>query len=226
MNDDISDAVKYGDFEVFSGDNYEALLPELKLEGFDSDFDNFLSEMVVSDFDITLTQQAFADLKKSDDPGLPAPETPTSTRFAKLSDDEIKGFQELTQSKATKQSTKWGLKILTARHIMYFSGHRNEASIRSYNRELSSTQKKSASATLSTITTASVKINDPSEDSCVISGQQSQNLQIVPYNSENSNLPVKNELNCSTMSDSSIKSGVLNNSRFENCSITIKYNLD
>ena len=51
MNDDISDAVKYGDFEVFSGDNYEALLPELKLEGFDSDFDNFLSEMVVSDFD-------------------------------------------------------------------------------------------------------------------------------------------------------------------------------
>lgn len=29
-----------------------------------------------------------------------------------------------------------------ARHIMYFSGHRNEASIRSYNRELSSTQKK------------------------------------------------------------------------------------
>lgn len=510
MNDDISDAVKYGDFEVFSGDNYEALLPELKLEGFDSDFDNFLSEMVVSDFDITLTQQAFADLKTSDDPGLPAPETPTSTRFAKLSDDEIKGFQELTQSKATKQSTKWGLKILTdwhietfgvpldlaeiceedlakklsrfyceakpqnpkkehtseyhkntmkairaainrhlsdigrnidivndkafktanksltglmkhrmvtgtsrptthkeiihksdlqkisaylesaysspvnlrlamwyiiaihfvsrglefhhqlrvdsfdfkvdeegsiyaclkhetkqknyqggihklealndkrmyetgnetcpvkmlkfflsktdpnashlfnkcvkdaisypkdcniwytadpmkkrsyvnflpdickaagckrytahclrataiqamndagfeARHIMYFSGHRNEASIRSYNRELSSTPKKSASATLSTITTASVKINDPSEDSCVISGQQSQNLQIVPYNSENSNLPVKNELNCSTMSDSSIKSGVLNNSRFENCSITIKYNLD
>lgn len=113
-----------------------------------------------------------------------------------------------------------------ARHIMYFFGHRNEASIRSYNRELSSTQKKSASATLSTITTASVKINDPSEDSCVISGQQSQNLQIVPYNSENSNLPVKNELNCSTMSDSSIKSGVLNNSRFENCSITIKYNLD
>uniref|UniRef100_K1QTF7 Uncharacterized protein n=1 Tax=Magallana gigas TaxID=29159 RepID=K1QTF7_MAGGI len=92
--------------------------------------------MVVSDFDITLTQQAFADLKKSDDPGLPAPETPTSTRFAKLSDDEIKGIQELTQSKATKQSTKWGLKIqamnaagFEARHIMYFSGHRNEAII-------------------------------------------------------------------------------------------------
>uniref|UniRef100_K1QGS7 Uncharacterized protein n=1 Tax=Magallana gigas TaxID=29159 RepID=K1QGS7_MAGGI len=113
MNDDISDAVKYGDFEVLSGDNYEALLPELKLEGFDSDFDNFLSETVVSDIDITLTQQAFADLKKSDDPELPTPETPTSTRFAKLSDDEIKGFQELTQSKATKQNTKWGIKILT-----------------------------------------------------------------------------------------------------------------
>lgn len=119
MNDDISDAVKYGDFEVFRGENYEALLPELKLEGFDSDFDNFLSEMVVSDFDITLTQQAFADLKKSDDPGLPAPETPTSTRFAKLSDDEIKGFQELTQSKATKQSTKWGLKILTGTLLFF-----------------------------------------------------------------------------------------------------------
>lgn len=52
--------------------------------------------MVVSDIDITLTQQAFADLKKSDDPGLPAPETLTSTRFAKLSDDRIKEFQELT----------------------------------------------------------------------------------------------------------------------------------
>uniref|UniRef100_K1PZA9 Uncharacterized protein n=1 Tax=Magallana gigas TaxID=29159 RepID=K1PZA9_MAGGI len=76
--------------------------------------------MVVSDIDITLTQQAFADLKKSDDPGLPAPETPTSTRFAKLSDDEIKGSQELTQSKATKQSPKWGLKILTDWHIETF----------------------------------------------------------------------------------------------------------
>lgn len=54
MNDDILDVVKYGDFEVFSGDNYEVFLLELKLEGFDFDFDNFLFEMVVLDFDIIL----------------------------------------------------------------------------------------------------------------------------------------------------------------------------
>lgn len=46
--------IKYGDFEVFSGDNYEVFLLELKLEGFDFDFDNFLFEMVVLDFDIIL----------------------------------------------------------------------------------------------------------------------------------------------------------------------------
>lgn len=40
--------------EVFSGDNYEVFLLELKLEGFDFDFDNFLFEMVVLDFDIIL----------------------------------------------------------------------------------------------------------------------------------------------------------------------------
>lgn len=34
-------------------------------------FDNFLSQMVVSDIDTTFTQQAFADFKKSDDIGLP-----------------------------------------------------------------------------------------------------------------------------------------------------------
>jgi hypothetical protein len=41
---------------------------------------------------------------------------------------------------------------LEARHIMYMSGQTNEASIRSYGRELSSNQMKIASATLSSMT--------------------------------------------------------------------------
>lgn len=55
--------------------------------------------MVLLDIDRHLTQQAFTDFKKSDDPRLPVPETPTSTRFAKLSEDENKGIKELAQSK-------------------------------------------------------------------------------------------------------------------------------
>lgn len=40
MNDD---AVSYhGDYEEFSGNNYETLLSDFKLEAFDSDFNNYI----------------------------------------------------------------------------------------------------------------------------------------------------------------------------------------
>ncbi|KAH3702575.1 hypothetical protein DPMN_077599 [Dreissena polymorpha] len=44
-----------------------------------------------------------------------------------------------------------------ARHIMFMSGHRNEASIRSYNRGCNITQKKSMSNTLSALTESTCK---------------------------------------------------------------------
>ncbi|KAH3702617.1 hypothetical protein DPMN_077641 [Dreissena polymorpha] len=44
-----------------------------------------------------------------------------------------------------------------ARHIMFMSGHRNEASTRSYNRGCNITQKKSMSNTLSALTEPTCK---------------------------------------------------------------------
>ncbi|KAK3102382.1 hypothetical protein FSP39_010963 [Pinctada imbricata] len=49
---------------------------------------------------------------------------------------------------------------MEARHIMYMSGHRNESSIRSYNRNVSSGQKRALSSTLSTLTSATETMQD------------------------------------------------------------------
>lgn len=102
-----------------------------------------------------------------------------------------------------------------ARHVIHFSGHRNDASIStfSYNRLLSSTPPKSANATLST-TAASVN------------KMIYLKIHFRPTFKESSNCSLyfcPKKISCSTMSDLSIKSEVLNSSRFENCSITIKY---
>jgi hypothetical protein len=100
-----------------------------------------------------------------------------------------------------------------ARHIMYFSGHRNESSIRSYNRELSSTQKKSASATLS-----SLAGNADSMAEKIPPSSNSENLAIdlVP---RTESLVANASMNLIT-SDSSNRSGIMTNSHFQNCSFT------
>lgn len=101
---------------------------------------------------------------------------------------------------------------------------RNDASIRHYDRELSSTPKKNQCSVICNNRLKCREKNDLSEDSFVISGKDSQNFESISYNSVTSNLPVNNDLSCFTIiqSDYSMKSGVLEISRFENCSITTK----
>lgn len=94
---------KTGRFKVYEGDDYEAFSPHFKLELFNLDFDNVLSRIAVSDIDTS--HQEFDDQTSQF--------MPTSTRFHKLSEEEIQGIQDFPQSKATKKNTKWGIKILT-----------------------------------------------------------------------------------------------------------------
>lgn len=66
------------------------------------------------------------------------------------------------------------------RHIMFITGHKNEASIRSYNRHCSVQQKKSLSATLSIVATEEVVAS-----SAMTPAQQG----IAPPNCMSQNLP-------------------------------------
>ncbi|XP_062575486.1 uncharacterized protein LOC134237397 [Saccostrea cucullata] len=87
-------------------------------------------------------------------------------------------------------------------------------------------EKKTASATLSTMSRTTVSTQnlgeklDEREDQNLLEtpDRDSHNLQIVPH----SNLPTTDVLNVSTMQANS--SGILNSSRFENCKITINVN--
>lgn len=94
------------------------------------------------------------------------------------------------------------------RHIMYMSGHKNESSVRSYNRDCSTNQKESLSDTLSSIssgkavTQSKTNILTPS-DSCSVS----QNLVAA----SDRNIPM------ALSSNNIMSSGFISNSSFNNC---------
>jgi len=104
------------------------------------------------------------------------------------------------------------------RHIMFMTGHKNEASIRSYNRHCSVQQKKSLSATLSRVATGGVVAS-----SAMTPVQQG----IAPQNCMSQNLPFGSEIGFqrnetqSNMSNVLTNAGILNNSMFSSCVFTI-----
>ena len=98
------------------------------------------------------------------------------------------------------------------RHIMFMTGHKNEASIRSYNRHCSVQQKKSLSATLSRVATGEVVAS---------SARTPVQQGIAPQNCKSQNLPFasgiwfqRNEPQ-SNMSNVLTNAGILNNYMFQ-----------
>ena len=104
---------QYGTFSM-SG----AVVQDLKLEFNDSD-DEVLCNLVASDFVAVPTNdlQFDADLKLAA-LDLPRPETPAvqsqrpeTSRFSKVTEDELLAFEDAHQSKSTKANTKWAMRI-------------------------------------------------------------------------------------------------------------------
>ena len=88
---------------------------------FDDSGDEVLLSLVASDY---VPLPASDSVKKIDPElheaalDLPPPETPTQpsvspapSRFRKVSQDDLKKYEESHQSKATKMNTRWGMKI-------------------------------------------------------------------------------------------------------------------
>ena len=104
------------------------------------------------------------------------------------------------------------------RHIMFMTGHKNEASIRSYNRHCSVQQQKSLSATLSRVATGEVVAS-----SAMTPVQQ----DIAPQNCMSQNHPFGSEIGFqrnetqSNMSNILTNAGILNNSMFSSSVFTI-----
>ena len=107
------------------------------------------------------------------------------------------------------------------RHIMFMTGHKNKASIRSYNRHCSVQQKKSLSATNATL--SRVATGEVIASSAMTPVQQG----IAPQNCMSHNLPFGSEIGFqrnetqSNMSNVLTNAGILNNSMFSSCVFTI-----
>ncbi|XP_062606354.1 uncharacterized protein LOC134268177 [Saccostrea cucullata] len=62
------------------------------------------------------------DLQQPGSPESPPPEMPnTKSRFHKVTEEQVKKYEEMTQSKNTKKHTKWGVKILQEWHLETFN---------------------------------------------------------------------------------------------------------
>lgn len=94
---------------------------------------------------------------------------------------------------------------IETRQIMFMSGHRNEASVRSYSRDCSTHQKHK----LSSILSAAASGNDVDETT----GQTGSSL-VTRNSNVNTQIDVSNCL-------SSVQSGFLTNSTFNSCNVTI-----
>ncbi|CAC5412749.1 unnamed protein product [Mytilus coruscus] len=103
------------------------------------------------------------------------------------------------------------------RHITYMSGHRNEASVRSYSRDCYTLQKKSISDTLSTLSTGRAPPqtampmpmavqNKPASVSSVLAARYTPNV---------------NTMNTALSSNNFMSSGFISNSSFHNCTFQI-----
>lgn len=103
-----------------------------------------------------------------------------------------------------------------ARHIMYMSGHRNEASLRSYNRNPSQLQKKDLSHTLTAVATGECHrdLVIAPRTPCTSTITHSPNT-VSSVNHTNSTSPSAGQ--SVVMSNTSSSSGLLNNSTFSGC---------
>lgn len=106
---------------------------------------------------------------------------------------------------------------IETRQIMYMSGHRNESSVRSYSRDCSTSQKH----VLSSILSATASGND------VTSIPNDNHFSLIPASSSSLCTPESNTNPQVQMSStlSSIKSGFLTSSTFNNCNLTINMNM-
>ena len=102
-------------------------------------------------------------------------------------------------------------------HIMFMTGHKNEASIRNYNRHCSVQQKKSLSATLSRVATGLVASSamTPVQQGIAPQNCMSQNLLF------GSGIGFQRNETQSNMSNVLNNAGILNNSMFSSCVFTI-----
>ena len=71
-------------------------------------------ELDLSEEDITQRKRASVDWR------IKLPEIPTSTtsRFKKMSDSDISQLEESNQSQATKNNTKWGVRLFQGKLIL------------------------------------------------------------------------------------------------------------
>ena len=98
---------------------------------------------------------------------------------------------------------------LELRHIMHMSGHKNEASVRSYNRDCSMQQKKKMSNTLASLVIPKSTISNP-EHSTVVPRVPSAEI-------EETVTPARNVQNLALQSSTFMSSGFISNSSFTNC---------
>jgi len=95
------------------------------------------------------------------------------------------------------------------RHIMYMSGHKNESSVRSYNRSCSSNQKEALSDTLSTISTCNPATSEkPAVSNLPVSSCPTPQNEIAV---RDRNVPL------AVSSSNFMYSGFISNSSFDNC---------
>lgn len=124
---------------------------------------------------------------------------------------------------------------LEARQIMYMSGHRNEASIRSYNRDCSTSQKKSISNLLSDVALGNSKESTALHAMCPRNSTKSPHPAIeqfpAPTPLENTETALQRpsgntenvnpfHFNSSVMSSVHATAGFLSNSSFNSCTFT------
>lgn len=104
------------------------------------------------------------------------------------------------------------------RHIMYMTGHKNEASIRSYNRHCSVQQKKSLSTTLAKVATGRQDHDAPT--SFTVSRCPTTSTSVVTCPGVSAAGPVVAQSNAN-MSSVLNSAGILNNSMFTGCTFNI-----
>ncbi|CAG2242190.1 unnamed protein product [Mytilus edulis] len=112
------------------------------------------------------------------------------------------------------------------RHIMYMSGHKNESSVRSYNRGCSVLQKESLSETLSSISSGYDVSAQKSTPAPVLTVSTAENASVTsnvtsvpsPLQTSSENAQVNNRtMPMSLSSNNFMSSGFISNSAFNNC---------
>ena len=101
------------------------------------------------------------------------------------------------------------------RHIMFMSGHKNQASVRSYNRNCSDEQKKQISNALATITNKHDEL--PNVETPVLNHPLSTDTEALPGPSTTSNDQSIQSHIQNLSSNSFTSSGFISNSSFQNC---------